>query len=54
MPRLAHRRVREMPSRKQEMQDIIRMYREKTGEGSVIMKDVAEYAIKQGWPLPKP
>jgi hypothetical protein len=43
-----------MPTRKQEMQHIIRMYRAKTGETSVNMKEVADYAIKQGWPLPKP
>lgn len=38
----------------QEMQRIIKRYREETGRDSVDMHDVAEYAAKMGWPLPKP
>ncbi|SDA10897.1 hypothetical protein SAMN05216315_10284 [Nitrosospira sp. Nsp18] len=38
----------------QEMQSIIKRYREETGKDSVDMHDVAKYAIGMGWPLPKP
>jgi len=43
-----------MPTKKQEMQALIRMYREKTGKQSVDMHDVANFAVSKGWPLPKP
>lgn len=38
----------------QQMQSIIKKYREETGKDSVNMHDVADYAVKMGWPLPKP
>lgn len=38
----------------QQMQNIIKRYREETGKESVNMHDVAKYAAKMGWPLPKP
>lgn len=38
----------------QEMQLIIKRYREETGKDSVDMHDVAQYAANMGWPLPKP
>lgn len=38
----------------QEMQNIIRRYREETGKDSINMHDVAKYAAGMGWPLPKP
>lgn len=38
----------------QEMQSIIRRYREETGKDSINMHDVAKYAAGMGWPLPKP
>lgn len=38
----------------QQMQTIIKRYREETGKDSVDMHDVAKYAAGLGWPLPKP
>jgi len=38
----------------QQMQAIIKRYREETGKDSVDMHDVAKYAVGMGWPLPKP
>lgn len=38
----------------QQMQAIIKKYREETGKDSVDMHDVAKYAAGMGWPLPKP
>lgn len=38
----------------QEMQAIIKRYREETSKDSVDMHDVAKYAASMGWPLPKP
>lgn len=38
----------------QQMQSIIKKYREETGKDSVSMHDVATYAVQMGWPLPKP
>lgn len=43
-----------MATKKQAMQNIIRMYREKTGNQSVEMHEVAKFAADMGWPLPKP
>ena len=40
--------------RSTEMQRLIYMYREQTGENSVTMQDVAKFAVGKGWPLPKP
>lgn len=41
-------------TKKQEMQRLIRMYREQSGQLSVDMHDVARFAASKGWPLPKP
>lgn len=43
-----------MARKSQEMQRIIRRYKEETGKTSVDMHDVARYAASMGWPLPKP
>lgn len=43
-----------MATKKQAMQNIIKMYREKTGNQSVEMHEVAKFAADMGWPLPKP
>lgn len=37
-----------------ERQRLIRAYREETGETEVDMRTVAEFAVRKGWPLPKP
>lgn len=41
-------------TKNQEMQRLIRLFREKTGRQSVTMHEVASFAASQGWPLPKP
>ncbi|MGO3741423.1 hypothetical protein [Kerstersia sp.] len=38
----------------QEMQRLIRLYKEETGETEVNMRKVAIFANNRGWPLPKP
>jgi hypothetical protein len=38
----------------QEMQRIIRLYKDETGEKEVDMHKVAKFAAGKGWPLPKP
>lgn len=43
-----------MATKAQEMQSIIKRYREEAGTESVDMHDVAKYAAKMGWPLPTP
>jgi len=43
-----------MPTKAQEMQSIIKRYREKSGNASVDMHEVAKFAASMGWPLPKP
>jgi hypothetical protein len=43
-----------MPTKAQQMQRIIKRYREETGKDSVDMHDVAKYAASIGWPLPAP
>lgn len=43
-----------MAKKSQEMQSIIKRYKEATGQTSVDMHDVAKYAVSMGWPLPKP
>ncbi|MCC8445684.1 MULTISPECIES: hypothetical protein [Xanthomonas translucens group] len=43
-----------MARKRQEMQRIIRLYRESTGDVSVNMHEVAKFAAKMGWPLPTP
>lgn len=41
-------------SRTLERQRLIRAYRDETGESEIDMRKVAEFAIRKGWPLPKP
>jgi hypothetical protein len=41
-------------TQKQQMQDLIRHYKQETGETEVDMHKVADYAVKHGWPLPRP
>lgn len=43
-----------MSTKRQEMQKLIRFYKDKTGEKEVDMHKVAAFAAKQGWPLPTP
>lgn len=43
-----------MAKKSQEMQSIMKRYKEATGQASVDMHDVAKYAVSMGWPLPKP
>ena len=43
-----------MAKKSQEMQSIIKRYKQETGQASVDMHDVARYAVSMGWPLPKP
>jgi hypothetical protein len=43
-----------MATKRQEMQRLIRLYRDKTGKESVEMHDVAKFAASMGWPLPTP
>lgn len=41
-------------SKKQEMQRLIRAYKDGTGNRVVDMKEVAKWAVGKGWPLPTP
>jgi len=41
-------------SKAQELQKMIRLYKEKTGETEIDMTAVAKFAVGMGWPLPKP
>lgn len=41
-------------SKAQEMQKLIRLYREETGKAEIDMHDVAMFAMRKGWPMPKP
>ena len=41
-------------SKVSERQRFLRLYREETGESEIDMHKVAEFAIRKGWPLPKP
>lgn len=43
-----------MATRHQEMQRIIRQYKEETGKKEVDMRAVAAWATTRGWPMPKP
>lgn len=43
-----------MSTRNQRLQNIIKLYRERTGSDSVDMHDVAKFAAANGYPLPKP
>ena len=41
-------------TKKQEMQRLIRRFRDDTGKSEVDMNEVAEWAARKGWPLPQP
>lgn len=41
-------------NKQQEMQRLIHLYREQSGQQSVDMHEVAKFAVGKGWPLPKP
>lgn len=41
-------------TKKQQMQRIIQWYREETGNDAIDMHEVAKFAVKKGWQLPKP
>lgn len=43
-----------MATKNQKLQKIIRRYRDETGETEINMHKVAEFAVRMGWPLPKP
>lgn len=43
-----------MANKSEEMQRIIRLYKEETGEKGIDMSSVAKFAIRKGWPMPKP
>lgn len=53
LPRLESKE-NSMATKAQQMQSIIRRYREDTGQDSVDMHEVSKYAVKMGWPLPTP
>ena len=41
-------------NKNQEMQSIMRLYKDETGEKEIDMHKIAKYAASRGWPLPKP
>jgi hypothetical protein len=41
-------------SQAQELQKLIRLYREETGHAELDLHEVARYALGKGWPMPKP
>ena len=43
-----------MKAKHVEMQQIIRLYKQESGETEVDMREVALYASRMGWPLPQP
>ena len=43
-----------MATKNQEMQRLIRLYKQETGETEVDMHQVALFAARVGWPLPRP
>jgi hypothetical protein len=43
-----------MSTKHQEMQRLIRHYKDQTGKKEVNMHDVAQFAVDKGWPLPRP
>lgn len=43
-----------MLTKKHQLQNFIRYYKEQTGETQVNMKDVARFAVSNGWKLPSP
>jgi len=43
-----------MTTKNERMQRVIKLYREKTGNTSIEMREVAKFAAGLGWELPKP
>jgi hypothetical protein len=43
-----------MTTKRQEMQFLMKRYREETGNHSIDMKELAKFAVAKGWPLPAP
>lgn len=41
-------------SKRKDMQRLIRAWKDETGKTAIDMHKVASWAVKQGWPLPKP
>jgi hypothetical protein len=41
-------------SQVQELQKIIRLYRDESGHAEFDLRDVALFALRKGWPMPKP
>jgi hypothetical protein len=41
-------------SKNQELQKIIRLYREETGRSELDLHEVARFALGKGWPMPQP
>lgn len=54
MPPLWANRTGPLMSRVQELQRIIRLYREETGKSELDLHDVALFALGKGWPMPEP
>ncbi|MGA2119910.1 MAG: hypothetical protein ABSH56_34860 [Bryobacteraceae bacterium] len=43
-----------MATKQQRQQRLIRLYKEETGAAEINMHEVAKFAARKGWPLPKP
>ena len=43
-----------MATKHQEMQRLIRHYKDVTGKTEINMHEVAQFAVDKGWPLPRP
>jgi hypothetical protein len=43
-----------MSTKHQEMQRLIRHYKDVTGKTEINMHEVAQFAVDKGWPLPRP
>ncbi len=41
-------------SQVQELQKLIRLYRDESGNAEFDLRDVALFALRKGWPMPKP
>jgi hypothetical protein len=41
-------------SQTQELQKLIRLYREHTGKAELDLHEVARFAVSKGWPMPRP
>lgn len=41
-------------SKVQDLQKLIRLYREETGNAEIDLHEVARFALRKGWPMPKP